>query len=136
MIEAVLSSQKLVIDIPNYVNGRPTAINAQLIKTSIWLIQKNYMQPQEIHNVLVAFEMQCKPMKTTHLPLSEKIMTASLISVGRAIPRSLFIMWCKKCWKFLECSKIKQQGNGGKKEGQGSSQKDTKETDKPKKVEK
>ena len=57
MIESVLSSQKLVIDIPNYVNGRPTPINAQLIKTSIWLVQKNYMQPQEIHHTLVAFEM-------------------------------------------------------------------------------
>ena len=57
MIEAVLSSQKLVIDIPNYVNGRPTPINAALIKTSLWLMLKHYMSPQEVHEVLVAFEI-------------------------------------------------------------------------------
>ena len=28
------------------------------------------------------------------------------MTVGRALPTSMFIMWCKKCWQFLECAEI------------------------------
>jgi|TARA_B110000285_G_C15078970_1_gene592363 hypothetical protein len=28
------------------------------------------------------------------------------MTVGRAVPTSMFIMWCKKCWQFLECAEI------------------------------
>lgn len=38
MIDGILLDEKLNIEIPNYINGRPTKINALLIRTSIWLM--------------------------------------------------------------------------------------------------
>jgi hypothetical protein len=56
MIDQILMDEKLNIEIPNYINGRPTKINALLIETAIWLILKNYMNEGEIHSTMVAFE--------------------------------------------------------------------------------
>lgn len=28
--------------------------------------------------------------------------------MDRIIPRSLFIMWCKKCWQYLQCAKMQK----------------------------
>jgi hypothetical protein len=64
MIDSILMDEKLNIEIPNYINGRPTKINALLIRTSIWLTLKNYMDEGEIHATLVAFEQM---IKTLHL---------------------------------------------------------------------
>lgn len=56
LIDSILMDEKLNIDIPNYINGRPTRINSLLIQTSIWLIQKNYMDEGDIHATIIAFE--------------------------------------------------------------------------------
>ena len=32
--------------------------------------------------------------------------------LSRALPQSMFIMWCKKCWKYLECAEIKMKSGG------------------------
>jgi hypothetical protein len=45
IIESVLSDPRLNIDIPNYINGRPTNLNSSLILTTIWLTQKQFMSP-------------------------------------------------------------------------------------------
>ena len=63
MIESILMDEKLNIEIPNYINGRPTRVNALLIQTSIWLIQKNYMSEGDIHNSLIAFEQMIKTLR-------------------------------------------------------------------------
>jgi hypothetical protein len=62
MIDQILMDEKMNIEIPNYINGRPTKINALLIRTAIWLVLKNYMNEGEIHNTLVAFEQQIKTL--------------------------------------------------------------------------
>ena len=73
-IEKVLSSQKLILDIPNYVNGRPTPINALLIKSALWLNLKSFMQLNEIHEVLIAFEIYCREKGSKNIPLKEKVI--------------------------------------------------------------
>jgi hypothetical protein len=64
------------------------------------------MDPKEIHECLLAFETKIKSLNIDNMPLSEKIVDDSLRSIGKVIPKSLFIMWCKKCWQFLDCAKI------------------------------
>ena len=114
-VEKVLSDGKLVVKIPNYISGRPTNMNVSIIKTGLWIWSKNIMEPKDIHECLIAFEIMCKQLKSDSMPLSEKIVDESLRSIGKVIPKSLFIMWCKKCWQFLDCAKIfGEQGNGGK----------------------
>lgn len=56
ILEKVLSDPKLNVDIPNYINGRPTNLNSSLVLTTVWLTQKNFMQPSEVHQCLIAFE--------------------------------------------------------------------------------
>ena len=94
MVEKVLSSKKLMIDIPNYVNGRPTHINAELIKASVWLMTKSVMTNKEIHNCLLAYETKCKQLRLEELPLNIKVINASLRHMGKVIPNSLFRLWC------------------------------------------
>ena len=106
LVERVLSDAKLITEIPNYVNGRPTNLNVKIIKTGLWIWKKNLMEPREIHECLIAFETKIKQIKSENMPLSEKVVDDSLRSIGKVIPKSLFIMWCKKCWQFLECAKI------------------------------
>ena len=55
-LEKVLSSQKLEIEIPNYVNGRPSSINSELIKTALWIWLKTFMEPEEMHMVLKCYD--------------------------------------------------------------------------------
>jgi hypothetical protein len=98
MIEEVLSDEVLVIKIPNYINGRPTKINTLLIKAAIWLTVRNFMEFPEMHQILMSFENTCKTLNQPKIPLSESYISEALMSVGRAIPASMFIMWCKKCW--------------------------------------
>jgi len=61
--------------------------------------------------------VQCKALKLNFLPLSERLISESLISVNLVLPKAIFIMWCKKCWQFLEAAKIKVQA-GSKKQKQ------------------
>ena len=59
LVVGVLDDSKLNALISS-VNGRPTPVNVALIKACIWLTYKHFMQPYEIHEVLVAYETQCK----------------------------------------------------------------------------
>jgi hypothetical protein len=43
MIEKVLSSHELFVNIPNYVNGKSTNVNISLIKTSLAILMKGYL---------------------------------------------------------------------------------------------
>lgn len=81
-------------------------MNVSIIKTGLWIWCKNLMDPKEIHECLLAFETKIKSLNIDNMPLSEKIVDDSLRSIGKVIPKSLFIMWCKKCWQFLDCAKI------------------------------
>ena len=55
----------------------------------------------------MSFEGKCKALKLDYMPLHEEIIQQSLLSVGLVLPNSFFMIWCKRCWKFLECAKIK-----------------------------
>lgn len=35
--------------------------------------------------------------------------------LSRVLPTNMFIMWCKKCWRYLECSEIKMKAGGNQK---------------------
>jgi hypothetical protein len=117
MVDSILMDEKLNIEIPNYINGRPTRVNALLIQTSIWLIQKNYMSEGDIHSSLIVFEQMIKTLnlQQQQLPLSEKVIKQALMPLNRAMPQSMLIMWCKKCWRYLECSEIKMKSGGNTK---------------------
>lgn len=106
LVEQVLSSQALILAIPNYTNARSTAINVQLIKACIWIWQKGLMEPKDIHDVLTAYETKIFTLGIETLPLVEKVIAESLRGIGKAIPSSLFIMWCKKCWAFLDSAGV------------------------------
>lgn len=60
------------------------------------------MEPKEIHEALIAYETKIFTLGIENLPLVEKVISESLRGIGKAIPSSLFIMWCKKCWPFLD----------------------------------
>jgi hypothetical protein len=99
----------MVHDIPNYVCGRSTPQNISIIETALWLIMKNLMQPDEIRRAMLAFETECKSLSLNFLPLSEKLVQESLVSINRTLPPSMFQMWCRKCWKWLMSATIKVQ---------------------------
>ena len=117
LIEQVLSSQQLINDIPNYINGRSAQNNLKLIKTAIWVFVNNFMDPEEIHKTLLAFEATVKRLNSETVALSEKVVNKILRSNGKVIPSSLFKMWCKRRWHFLETSKIQTGLAGSQKEG-------------------
>ena len=96
LIEQVLSSQQLINDIPNYINGRSAQNNLKLIKTAIWVFVNNIMDPEEIHKTLLAFETTVKRLNSETVALSEKVVNKILRSNGKVIPSSLFKMWCKR----------------------------------------
>jgi hypothetical protein len=60
VIEKVLSSSEINLDIPNYINGRSTQINSQIIMTSLWIHIKGYMELDEIHEALKCYETTLK----------------------------------------------------------------------------
>ena len=66
------------------------------------------MTPQEVHDCLLAFEAQVSAIKLQYLPYNFKMITKVLQGVNKAISHSMFTMWVKKCWKYLECSVINQ----------------------------
>lgn len=108
VIEKVLNSSEITLDIPNYINGRSTHINAQIILTSLWVHVKGLMELDEIHETLKCYETAIKMTAKEQLPLIEKLINKSLIPIDRIIPKSLFIMWCKKCWQYLQCAKMQK----------------------------
>lgn len=108
VIEKVLSSTELCMDIPNYINGRSTQLNAQIVLTSLWVHIKGLMEMDEIHETMKCFETAIKQTAKEQLPLIERLINRSLIPMDRIIPRSLFVMWCKKCWQFLQCAKMQK----------------------------
>lgn len=109
MIEKVLSSHELFVKIPNYVNGKSTNVNISLIRTSLAILIKGYLNYQQIHEIMLAFETKIKEMGgEKHLPLSEKVIGETLRPIGLSIPLSLLHMWCKKCWSYLDCAAIEQ----------------------------
>ena len=114
-LEGVLSSSNIIIDIPNYVNGRSTAINAEMIKTSIWIYKKGLMDCNEIHAGLNSYETQSKTQGAEILNLSDKVIKDSLRTVGKIIPTPMFTMWCKKCWPFIDSAILLSNQNNGPK---------------------
>jgi hypothetical protein len=71
---------------------------------------KGYLNYQQIHEIMIAFETKVKEMGTDkNLPLSEKIIGEALRPIGLSIPLSMLHMWCKKCWNYLDCAAIEQQ---------------------------
>lgn len=115
-LEGVLSSSNIIIDIPNYVNGRSTSINVEMIKTSIWIYKKGLMDCKEIHSGLYSYETQCKTMGVEILNLSDKLIKGSLRTVGKIIPTPMFTMWCKKCWSFIDSAILLSNQNNGPKQ--------------------
>jgi hypothetical protein len=116
MIEKILSSHELFVSIPNYVNSKPTQVNIALIKTALAILVKGYLSLQQIHEVVMAFDIKTKQMATDCiLPLTEKVIGDTLRPIGYAIPQSLFTMWTKKCLLFLDCHKIEYQKKYSKK---------------------
>ena len=104
------------IEIPNYVNGKPSSLNAELIKTALWLRHKGFMESEEMHNALKCYETSNLATGSEMMQLTEKVVNTSLRPLGRIVPTSLFVMWCKKCWQFLTSSKtIKMPSNEDKK---------------------
>ena len=60
LVEKVLSSSRLIMDIPDYVNGRSTAVNAELIKVSLWIWDKQFIELEEIHMAFQCYETALK----------------------------------------------------------------------------
>ena len=115
ILEKVLSDPRLNIDIPNYINGRPTNLNSSLILATVWLTQKNFMEPQDIHQCLMAFESTANCQKTQHLPYNKKVLAKTLMSVNKIISNSMLIMWIKKCWKYMDFAQIISNSKSKKK---------------------
>ena len=62
--------------------------------------------------------MKCKELASDDtLPLNEKIIDASMRTIGMAIPPSLYAMWVKKCHMYLECTYIENQKKQFQKKG-------------------
>ena len=131
LIEQVLSSQQLINDIPNYINGRSAQNNLKLIKTAIWVFVNNIMDAEEIHKTLLAFETTVKRLNSETVALSEKVVNKILRSNGKVIPSSLFKMWCKRCWQYLETSKIQTGLAGQQKESEKEKAKKQRDSDSP-----
>lgn len=67
------------------------------------------MQGSEIHGYLLSYEKYCYQNQVNDIPLKEKIIIDQLRTIGLAMPKSTFIMWVKKCWKFLFCADEKMK---------------------------
>ena len=126
MLEGVLSSSSIIIDIPNYVNGRSTAVNVDMIKTSIWIYKRGLMDCNELKKGLMGYEIQCKTLGIELLSLSDKCIKESLRPIGKIIPTPMFTMWCKKCWPFIDSAiLLSNQNNGPKQENTQNMHKST-----------
>lgn len=99
----VLKSGKLLSGIPSYVNGRNGNMNLNVINTSLWLFIMNILTMKEIHTIMIAFETMAKTQKIESLPLNLSFINKTLIPLNKQLPLSLFMYWCKKCCKFLQC---------------------------------
>lgn len=105
IVGKVLTSNGVALDIPYNINGRTTQINSQIVLTSLWIYIKQFMDLDEIHEIMKAYEQGIKEAAKEMLPLTEININTALRPIGRVMPQSLLIMWCKKCWQFLECAK-------------------------------
>ena len=71
---------------------------------------RGYLSFRQIHDALMAFDVKCKQLNSDSiLPLREDVLMDTLRPMGISLPSSLFIMWCKKCWRFLEYAAIESQ---------------------------
>ena len=105
-IDKILSSPQLLQTIPNFVNGRQTASNVNLIKTSLVIITRGFMDFKQLHEIMVAYETKCKDISNETPPLNFDIIQSSLRPIGLAIIKIIFQIWSKKCWQFLDCAQI------------------------------
>jgi len=101
-VERILSSRDLFVNTPDYVNGRSTVVNIELMKTALALMTRGLLDFRSIHEILIAFDTKCKELDTdSMMPLNEKIIDDSLRPIGLSLPPSVFQMWCRKCWQYL-----------------------------------
>ena len=103
-IERILSDRKIFVTTPDYVNGRSTQVNIELIKTTLAVFLKGFLDFNQIHEILLAFDTKCKELDTDMLPLDENVINNSLRPIGLILPSSFFYMWCKKCAQYLNCT--------------------------------
>lgn len=105
----ILRCKDLFLNIPNYVNDKPTHININLIKSALVVFLKGYLTCQQIRDAANAFDIKCKQLNAQSIPLHQDLVADTLRSAGLVLPQGLFSMWCKKSWSFLECARIENQ---------------------------
>ena len=105
-LDKVFCSQQTSLDISSYVNGRSSQNNLSMIRMALWLYIKNIMDFDEIHRALLSFDAMTKRLNVENLPLSERLISEIQRTDGKVIPPSLFKMWCKRCWSYLESAKV------------------------------
>ena len=87
----MLSSRDLFVQTPDYVNGRSTTVNLELMKTALALMVRGFLDFRAIHEILIAFDTKCKELDSDNMmPLNEKIIDESLRPIGLALPSSLY----------------------------------------------
>ena len=60
IIEKVLNGSEINLDIPNYINGRSTQVNSQIILVALWIHIKGFMELDELHEAVKCYESGVK----------------------------------------------------------------------------
>ena len=61
----------MITDIPFFVNRRSTRLNVEMIKTTIWILKKGYLDLEHIHMAINEIETTLMHYNIETIPLTE-----------------------------------------------------------------
>jgi len=89
-IEQLLSSRNIFNRVPNFVNGRQTKLNVDLIKTSLVIVTRGFMDFRQLREAMNGFETHCKSINSDTLPLNEKSVQEAIRPIGLSLTTMVF----------------------------------------------
>lgn len=111
LISAILRSSKILMDMPNACSSvfRSSKANMLLIETSVWVLVRQIALPDEIYSIVNNYDKYALLLKMNHMPININLVRMSLVSIERFLPQTAYLLWFKRCKRFLECIKALQQ---------------------------
>ena len=77
--------------------------SALLIETASWLLLKELMTLDDIVIIMKNYDRYAKTLKKDRMPIKENLILASMFNMSRCLPRPVYILWFKRCQRYLDC---------------------------------
>ena len=67
------------------------------------MLLKNILCFEDINLIMKNYDRYAKTMKKDKMPVKENLIMASMFNMNRCLPRPAYLLWFKRCHRFLDC---------------------------------